>query len=85
MKSRPVSFQIKARSDILTFGKYQGQSVRWIIEHDPSYLIWVNDNTEWKVSQELLDAATDEEINQSFNDVMGHHLGHNYSSYYDDD
>lgn len=31
----------------ITFGKYKGQEVETIMEKDPSYLLWANDNVSY--------------------------------------
>lgn len=45
--------------DILEFGKHKGKSIRWVIEHEPSYIQWLNDNRIVKFSQEILDNVED--------------------------
>lgn len=45
--------------DVLTFGKYKGETVRQIAETDPRYLRWAFDNIDWfdldeEVQEEVL-------------------------------
>lgn len=70
MNSRPAKPVIKAKTDVLTFGQYRDKTVRWILEHDPSYIIWLDDEGVCSVSQEILDNAEDEELNQQIDDAM---------------
>ena len=28
----------------LTFGKYNGKTIRWIEENDPGYIVWMDEN-----------------------------------------
>jgi hypothetical protein len=41
----------------LRFGKYQGRTPKELIETDPSYVVWLFDNTDVAISEELYDAA----------------------------
>ena len=42
----------------LTFGKYKGQTPEKITEHDPSYIVWLNENVRpQRVSKELAEAC----------------------------
>lgn len=36
---------IKATSHVMTFGKYKGKTVKWILDLHPSYLLWLRDNS----------------------------------------
>lgn len=41
----------------LRFGKYQGKTPTEVLEIDPGYVVWLFDNTEVAISEELYDAA----------------------------
>lgn len=34
---------ISSRDDELTFGKHKGKSIYWILEHEPGYILWLDD------------------------------------------
>lgn len=38
----------------LSFGKYKGQSVKYVLREDPSYLLWVYEKVEWLSFDETL-------------------------------
>ena len=42
---------------VLTFGKHNGKTVQWVAENDPSYIIWIDENTDWIVSNTAYSAA----------------------------
>lgn len=50
---------IRHKLDTLTFGKHKGKTVRWIIEHDPSYIIWLHENKVCEMPEEFVDEAVE--------------------------
>lgn len=43
---------------IFTFGKHKGKTVKQVMEEDPSYLLWADDNVEgFELSNYLRDKA----------------------------
>lgn len=45
--------------DVMDFGKYKGKSVEDVLEEDPSYLLWLLENSErFEVDDALQDAIT---------------------------
>jgi hypothetical protein len=60
-----MSQVIRHKLDTLTFGKHKGKTVRWIIEHDPSYIIWLHENKVCEIPDEFVDEAIDNEGNES--------------------
>jgi hypothetical protein len=52
--------------DVLTFGKYKGQAIRYIYENDANYLRWVMDNTtDFIIDISELEKAEESEDNSS--------------------
>ena len=45
--------------DVFEFGKFKGKTVRYVIEHEPSYISWLDSKGIVKFSQEILDNAED--------------------------
>jgi hypothetical protein len=43
--------------DALTFGKYKGSTVFWLLDQHPGYLVWVHENTNWKLKTRIYDQA----------------------------
>ena len=48
------------RKDKLTFGKYENHTIKWIIENDPGYIVWMSENIPYpiinkKIVQECYD------------------------------
>jgi hypothetical protein len=68
MKSRTYP-DIKAKSDVLTFGVYKGWTVENMLELHPDYILWLANESVCKVNQEVYDLAAacefDRRINQS--------------------
>lgn len=44
----------------LKFGKYKGETPNEIAKHDPSYIVWIHENTKRHVSDELYEQCCDE-------------------------
>jgi hypothetical protein len=42
----------------VTFGKYKGYTVQYVLDENPRYLVWASENVEFfKVEQGILDRA----------------------------
>jgi len=52
--SRPAKQVISKYTDVLTFGKYKGHTVGWLLSNHISYILWLRDNTDIKISDEVL-------------------------------
>jgi len=48
---------IVSRDDVLTFGKHKEQSVYWILEHEPEYILWLSDEKIAQFPEDILDDA----------------------------
>lgn len=42
---------------IIAFGKYKGNSLSYILNNDPDYIIWLPENTDYSVSDTILQQA----------------------------
>jgi len=42
-----VAKTITDRQTILQFGKYKGRTLEFILEHDPQYLLFCQENIDW--------------------------------------
>jgi hypothetical protein len=51
--------------DIINFGKYSGKTIEFIIQNNPYYIFWLDDNKIVSFSQNIIDSAIMEEINNS--------------------
>jgi len=49
---------------VFTFGKHDGDTIEEVLESDPSYIVWLNDETDHIVLPEIVDKA---EENDFFN------------------
>lgn len=56
---------ITSYEDVLEFGKYKGQTVDWIADHHPDYIIWLSENGVCVVDEDILDAAFIDDMNNS--------------------
>lgn len=54
---RSLKPKIENESYVLTFGKHKGKTVEWVLAHEPSYLVWLDDNKYVELSQELYNTA----------------------------
>lgn len=41
----------------LPFGKHAGMSVAWVLDNDPSYIVWLADNTDHAIDLIAVDEA----------------------------
>lgn len=71
---------IHHKLDVFDFGKHKGKTVRWVLEKEPSYIIWLHENKICEVPEEIVEEAVD----KGFEDLLDDAFGHNYSSYYED-
>ena len=44
---------ILSMSSYLTFGRYKGQTVADVVDINPEYIIWVEENTDWVFDDEV--------------------------------
>jgi len=42
---------------VFTFGKHCGESINDVVIDDPSYILWLSDNTEHIILKEILETA----------------------------
>lgn len=42
---------------VLSFGRYKGSSVKTVVYEDPEYLLWLEEDTDWHLSDDLRDMA----------------------------
>lgn len=56
---------IKTREQLLTFGKYRGQSVARIINNNPGYILWLKEEDVCEVADDIYEEALSEEAVQS--------------------
>lgn len=61
-RSKPV---IKAKTDVLTFGRYKGWTVQQVLDENPSYIIWLADEKVMVVKKSLLTEAEELEYARS--------------------
>jgi len=57
--------QIVSFYDIIAFGKYKGQTIAWIIERDPDYIMWLDEEAIVKFPRQILDDAYESAMEQS--------------------
>ena len=84
MKSIPNP-TIKAMSQVMTFGKYKGQTVKWLMDLHPSYLLWLRDNSVCNVTHSIYAKA-----NSAYKKQLSHRFiirtgRYSYESIYPDD
>ena len=52
-------------NDVLSFGKHKGSTIDQILDHDPSYLDWLDRKHIIDISPDILDAAHESMIERS--------------------
>ena len=55
MNDRKQTFNNK--SDILNFGKYKGETIEWVLENDPGYILWLDESKVAIVRYEIFQEA----------------------------
>lgn len=58
MEANKVKQVIKSESDILTFGKFRGKSIRYVLDNEPSYILWLWEHNVSEISVRILVAAS---------------------------
>jgi uncharacterized protein (DUF3820 family) len=43
-------------TDLIPFGKYEGQTVQEVLDEDPEYLVWLDGQTDCKIAEHILDS-----------------------------
>ena len=43
----PKQKQVLTKESQMPFGQYKGESVSWVLDNDPQYLLWVWENVDW--------------------------------------
>jgi len=61
---------VKHKTDVFTFGKFKGKTVRHVLENDPSYIIWLHEEKIVEFPQSILDNAEDM-VWEEKNDMIG--------------
>lgn len=57
MRPKQVLPPIKAHNDVLSFGRYCGKSVEDILDDNPGYLVWLQDENICEVDEEIYQEA----------------------------
>jgi uncharacterized protein (DUF3820 family) len=52
MKSKQMP-KIKARTDRLTFGKYKGKSIQYILDTEPGYIVWLEEENVLEMPEDI--------------------------------
>lgn len=85
MGSRTIP-ELTSNYYVLKFGKYKGHTVAWILQNNPSYIIWLAHKELVKVNPKIYTAAQAlYEKECELKTKAYSHLNHNYSSYYDEE
>ena len=79
--------EIKGLDYHFNFGKHNGQTIEEVLELDPSYLIWVNNNITWfKINPVIIEEAESMVIDHEFSSRIRKHISKwNDFNAFDDD
>jgi hypothetical protein len=53
-KVSPHRLVIKHRTDLLTFGKYKGKSIQFILAEEPSYILWLHEQEIVSIPEDII-------------------------------
>lgn len=48
---------VATMESVLTFGKHKGRKVRNVVQDDPNWLVWAQDNVDWFALDEEVEEA----------------------------
>ncbi len=76
VKRSKLSSPICSAGFIMPFGKYRGQSLDQIAEHDGQYILWLHDAGVLRIDKEFREAVEmDERMNESeMRDIINEHI-----------
>lgn len=57
MRNRSKHKEVVTAEYVLTFGKYKGKSLGWVLSNEPGYIIWLVDNDALAVADDVVDEA----------------------------
>ena len=52
-------------NDTLAFGKHKGKTVRWIVDNNPEYIIWLDEESVVEFPEDILETAREEYADNS--------------------
>lgn len=89
MKSRTSNSPkqvIQSRDDKFTFGKHKDQTVQWVLDEDPGYILWACQEGIISCSKDIYREAEEKDIEQRFDEAMDGELkGMRFWDIYNDD
>ena len=53
----PLRMKVTDEDQVIDFGKYRGKTIDYIMEHNPSYIIWLADEGIVEFDAGILDCA----------------------------
>jgi uncharacterized protein (DUF3820 family) len=56
---------IKADTDIMTFGKYKGFNIGYILYDNPGYILWLSGNVNIKIDGAIMQKAFDLKVEEA--------------------
>jgi len=60
-----TNYKFTKKKDIIPFGKHKGQSIGYVLDEDPSYIVWMSDQENIKVSRRIVLQAEWDSYNES--------------------
>lgn len=58
---------VKNYGEKITFGKHKGKTFQWILDNEPSYLLWLDREEIVDMPEDLVEAATKKEKAERLN------------------
>lgn len=81
-------YTLRERTDKLSFGKYKGKTIEYVLNENPSYILWLDREQIVYLPTPIISEAEEKLSHRSYghmgNDFEGGYRDHNYSSYYDE-
>lgn len=63
--NKPKKEPIKKVSDVIRFGKYHHKNIQYILDYDPEYILWMDENKVLKINPEIISLAVQSSSNKS--------------------
>lgn len=81
-------YTLRERTDKLSFGKYKGKTIEYVLNENPSYILWLDREQIVYLPTPVISEAEEKLSHKRHGHKEDIYVGtvfdHNYSSYYDE-
>lgn len=61
-----IDEKLLTEDKILHFGKYKGTKIKDIASENPNYIVWLHEETEWSVEEDLYEDCLERKEEEGF-------------------